>query len=108
MKHLITVAISLFLAAPAYAQTDAELKSELRQMENASADDADGLFTAAVWAKERGFDSDYKRILDKVLKVNSRHQDANLAIGNVEYLGFWMSHITSVMRLRIFMRPSPI
>ena len=91
MKHLITVAISLFLAAPAYAQTVAELKSELRKMENASADDADGLFTAAVWARERGLDSDYQRILDKVLKVNSRHEDANLALGNVEYMGFWMS-----------------
>ncbi len=91
MKHLITVAISLFLVTPVYAQSEAELKTQLRQMENASADDADGLFTAAVWAKERGLDSDYERILDKVLKVNSRHEDANLALGNVLYLNNWMS-----------------
>lgn len=87
MKYLIALA-SLVLAVPTIAQ---DLKAELLSKEQQARGNADALTQVAVWAKENGLGSDAARILKKVLEMDSNHVAANRALGNVEYLGHWMS-----------------
>ncbi|HEB51751.1 MAG TPA: hypothetical protein ENI87_00710 [bacterium] len=78
------------LAVPLAAQSTAQLKKELRKMERAAKKDPAALFEAGKWAKENGFTSDAKRILNKVLKLDPDHEGANLALGNEKFDGKWL------------------
>src|SRR5690606_19301421 len=49
------------------------------------------LVKAASWAKEHGLDTEWRRLLNRVLQLQPSHEAANKALGNVQYEGRWMS-----------------
>jgi len=90
MRRLsLTLAAAVLLAVPSHAQSRAQLKKELKTME-AGATDVDGLMEVADWAKEKGLLTDYKRLLNKVLKLEPDHEGAMMGLGFVRYQGEWM------------------
>lgn len=93
MKPAIAFVISLLiLAAPAFAQSAAALKRELRSMESAAKKEktADALSEVAKWASEKGLASDAKRLFLAVLKKDPNHEAANMGLGNAMFEGKWM------------------
>ncbi len=51
--------------------------------------DGDALYAAALWAKRKGLDLDFKRILHKVLKADPDHEEARKALGYVKWKDKW-------------------
>jgi hypothetical protein len=91
MKYLPSLLLALAaLAAPAFAQTPAQIKAELRTKEAAAKGDANALFEVGQWAAEKDLDQDATRIWKAVLKLEAGHEGANRALGNDEFEGKWM------------------
>jgi hypothetical protein len=78
------------LACPVFAQSTAELKKELRNIERTAAKDPEALFEAGKWAAEKSLDADAKRLFEKVLKAAPEHVGANEALGNELFDGKWL------------------
>ncbi|MHC4516533.1 MAG: hypothetical protein ACYTGW_11560 [Planctomycetota bacterium] len=91
MKHLILILLALFLVAPLSAQTRPQLKKQLRVMIAQAKKDTKLLFEAATFAKDHNFTTDYKRLINKILKIDKDHAGANQAMGRVKYEGQWIS-----------------
>ncbi len=88
-RLLLAVLAACFLfATPVDAQSRAQLKRELKKMERA-AGDTDALMATADWAKEKGLATDYKRLLNRVLKREPDHEGAMAGLGFVRYKGEW-------------------
>lgn len=86
---LTLLAASVLLAVPVHAQSRVQLKKDLKAKE-AAATDVDGLMEVANWAKEKGLLTDYKRLLNKVLKQEPEHEGAMTGLGFVRYKDEWM------------------
>lgn len=90
IRTLCLVLAGLVLALPAWSQSPAQLRAELRTKESAAGKDADKLLEVAKWAEERGLAAEAKRLLQAALRIDPNHEGANLAAGNVHYDGKWM------------------
>ncbi len=55
------------------------------------ADDAEGHYQLALFCRENGLKKDEKQLYRETLSIDGQHPGANEAVGNVEYLGEWMS-----------------
>lgn len=86
-RSILTFALC---ALPAFAQTGAQLKTELRTKEAAAKKDPDQLFDVGKWAAEKGMVPDAKRLYQAVLKIKPDHAGANEALGNELVEGKWM------------------
>ena len=85
----LTVLAAVVVAAPAVAQTKADLKRELKQrLERAQR--PDDKVRVANWAKARGLVRDHKAILEGILKNNPEHPGAMEGLGYVRYEGKWI------------------
>lgn len=83
------LAACTLLAVPASAQSRAQLKRDLQTKEEGATDVA-SLMEVAAWAKEQGLLTDYKRLLNKVLKLEPEHEGAMTGLGFVRYKDEWM------------------
>ncbi|MEW6745406.1 MAG: hypothetical protein AB1486_21855 [Planctomycetota bacterium] len=73
-------------------QDKKDVKEEFKKKESATnMDDAEAVFTLAVWARDNGLSVEYKRLLRKVIKVNPDHEQARDLLGYVKYEGEWKS-----------------
>lgn len=91
MKPAFAIALALFLpTAPAFAQSVAQLKKELKTKEADAKKDADKLCEVAQWASEKGMVADAKRLFQAVLKIDPNHAGANAGVGNAEFEGKWL------------------
>ena len=92
MNLLLRCVFLLFLAAaPAWAQSAAQLKAELKTKETAAKKDPEKLFAVAKWAKEKSLASDANRLFTAVLQLKPDHPGANEAIGNQLIDGKWVT-----------------
>ncbi len=90
MKTLPYLLMSLLLAAPAIAQSTSQLKRDLKQQEVIAEKDTAQLVELAKWAKEKGLINDYRRLLNKVIKLDPDNAEAYQLQGYVRYEGKWM------------------
>lgn len=92
MHQLLRCLFVVLLAlSPAWAQSAAQLKNELKAKETAAKKDPEKIFEAAQWAKEKALANDAKRLFESVLKVKPDHAGANEALGNQLIEGKWMA-----------------
>lgn len=90
MKALSFLIACSVLAAPAFAQTPAQLKTELRNKETEARQDPEALFQAGQWAQDKGLAMEARRIFQAVLKLKPDHEAANRALGNELVDGKWL------------------
>ncbi len=91
MKHLSLILLALFLVVPLAAQTRPQLKKQLKVMITQAKEDTKLLFEAATFAKDNNFTADYKRLINKILKLDKDHVGANQAMGRVKHEGEWIT-----------------
>lgn len=91
MKKLSALMALLCFVTPAFAQSAAQLKRELRQMERSAKKDPAALVTAGNWASEKGLAKDAKRIFQQALRIDPDNTAANAALGNENVDGKWLT-----------------
>ena len=89
MKLLALLCCLFVLADACPAQTRSQLKKDLRARESRAVD-ADSLMETAKWAESVGLLTDYKRLLDKIVKKDPDHEGAMTGLGYLRYEGKWM------------------
>ena len=89
MKLLALLCCLFVLADACPAQTRSQLKKDLRVRES-KAVDADSLMETAKWAESVGLLTDYKRLLNKIVKKDPDHEGAMTGLGYLRYEGKWM------------------
>jgi hypothetical protein len=77
-------------AAPALAQSGAQIAKDLKAKEAAAKKDPDQLFEVGKWATEKSLMADAKRLYQAVLKIKPDHPGANEALGNELVEGKWL------------------
>jgi hypothetical protein len=61
------------------------------RLANLDEEDAEGHYQLALFCKENGLKSQERDLYEKTLAIDSQHEGANRAVGNVLYEGLWMT-----------------
>lgn len=88
--RLLSVVLSILVAAPIAAQTPAQLKQELKTRETAAKKDPEAIYEVGKWAADKALAADAKRLYQAVLKIKPDHAGANEGLGNELYEGKWI------------------
>jgi len=62
-----------------------------RQLEEIDEDDADALYSLAVWCRDVGLKEEAKELFERVLKINPDYEEARWALGYIFRDGRWVS-----------------
>lgn len=87
---LLLLALLSAAALPAQQGTKGQQATQLRQMEEKAKNDIRLLLEAARFAKDKGFPKDQERILQKVIKLDPKNEEALRALGFVKRGDQWL------------------
>lgn len=79
------------LAIPLGAQKSVDPATELATLEKAAKDDVAAILQVADWAKQHELQTEWRRLMQRVLQLAPSNDVANQAVGNVKHDGRWMS-----------------
>ncbi len=91
MRTFTAVFVLAALSASLTAQHPDVARKELAKIEAAAGRNPAAMMKAADYAKEHGLPEEAKRIWQSVLKLDPKHEAANLALGNELLDGVWMT-----------------
>ena len=92
MRLALALLSSILLAGSVISQqgTQGQFITELKKRETAAKNDPKALVECANYAKSKGLNQDFQRLMNKVLKLDPDNEAAHLGLGFRKYKGKWL------------------